>query len=411
MRHHAHSILPRPTPALLASILTLVGATALTARDACAQLAVHPSLDHSIAPNMQKIALGQWGEDVVRNTFRARGFEVVNGTVGPHGLDQIAFRRGELGELLEVYAVEVKTRTAAGDLGLPGDSRHGLQLTEQKLAADLELAATNHADPKVRGLVREIQELGARNPAAVKVERHVLTVNDGRYRIYQGPTTTRTVGRPVADGSLDKLFARLGKSNDPATAASARLNRAFLEARRTAVIPAPSALAQAIDSGGAARTATSLRTPPGRASVDAAKAVARLRQAPSGFRVLAPGSGAALNSVTAGLATAGIVAGMAAYDWCQGSINDHRLYEELVRAGGDGAVVGLTTGALLLLTPGAPGVVVIAVVAAVGFVADAAFDWAFERENEHHIEHELRTRYGFIPESDDDLVRRPIPRI
>ena len=82
-----------------------------------------------------------------------------------------------------------------------------------------------------------------------------------------------------------------------------------------------------------------------------------------------------------------------------------------MRAGGDGAVVGLTTGALLLLTPGAPGVVVIAVVAAVGFVADAAFDWAFERENEHHIEHELRTRYGFIPESDDDLVRRPIPRI
>lgn len=341
---------------------------------ALAQVPVHPALDPSIVPNMQRIALGDWGESVVATQFRARGLEVVDFTVGPHGLDQVAFKRDASGSLVDVRAVEVKTRTAAGDAGVPGTSRNGIQLTAEKLEADLRLAASRHPDPKVRDLAEEILALRSRQPAAVRVERHVLTVKDGRYTVYEGATRARPVGRPVADGSIERIFSRLGQSSNPETAAAARLNLAYLRNQQAA-------RSIAAESTAATR---GLRT---------------ANFAP--MRMVTPTSGSALSAVTAGTATFVAVAGIAAYDWYQGTISDARLHEEILRAGGDGITVALATGTVLILSPAAPGVVLAAVAVGVALATDAAFDWAMERENEHLIDRELLIRYGSVPDIAD----------
>lgn len=351
---------------------------------AAAQMAVHPNLDPSIAQNLRKIKLGDWGESVVENMLRERGFEVVDPMIGGQGLDRIAYKRGADGQLIDVRAIEVKARTDAGNPGLPGNSLDGKQLTDTKLRADLSRAASQHADPKVRGLAGEVERLYRANPDAVRVERHVLTVKDGRYTVYDGASTARPVGRPPADGSLENVFSRLSQSPNRQTAAAARMNRAYLASQRTAL------------------EATGEEVAVARA------AVARAASKPTGLAgTVSPLGGAVTGAVTAGAATSAVVAGVAMYDWYQGEISDDRLYEELIRAGGDGIAVSLATGAVLLMTPAAPGVVLIAVAGGAAIAADLAFDWAMERENEHLVERELRIRYGFVPKPEDADRRTP----
>lgn len=372
---------PRPFIAVLAAL-----AAALSPCTARAQMAVHPALDPTVTANMAKVALGAWGESVVENALKARGFETLDPKLGPHLLDLVAFKRDAAGRLIDVRFAEVKARTAAGDLGLPGNSMNGVQLTEQKLAADLGKAASSHPDPRMRGLLREIEEFRRTNPSACKAERHVLTVKDGRYTIYEGPTTARPVGRPAFDGSLDGMLERLGKSSNRQTAAAARLNRTYLQAQRAAATTAGEATEGVAAVAATSTTRGIVPMPPASAYVTAAS-----------------------SAVAAGLMTSGIIAGMATYDWYQGEISDARLHEELIRAGGDGIAVSVATGALLLLTPAAPGVVVIAVTTAVAVAADTAFDWAMERENEHLVAREHMIRYGFVPDPEDADRSRPWP--
>lgn len=113
--------------------------------------------------------------------------------------------------------------------------------------------------------------------------------------------------------------------------------------------------------------------------------------------------------MAAGLVTSGLIAGMATYDWYQGEISDARLREELLRAGGSGIAVSIATGAILMLTPAAPGIVVIAVTTGVAIAADVAFDWAMERENEHLVAHEHMIRYGIVPNPGDADRSQPWP--
>jgi hypothetical protein len=369
---------------LLAAIAALL--TSLWPSTAPAQMAVHPALDPSVTPSMTRMALGDWGESVVEHAFKARGFETLDPKVGPHGLDRVVFTRDGAGRLADVRAIEVKARTAAGDLGLPGDSRNGVQLTNEKIASDLGKAASNHPDPKVRALLTEIEEFKRANPSGIKAERHVLTVKDGRYTVYEGPSTARPVGRPAFDGSLDKLLGRLGESPNRQTAAAARLNRAYLQTQRAATTVASDTVGSASASmvGGAARS---------------------VRPLPS----VGPYATAFSGAMAAGLVTSGLIAGMATYDWYRGEISDARLHEELLHAGGTGIAVTVATGAILMLTPAAPGVVLIAVTTAVAIAADMAFEWAMERENEHLVEREHMIRYGFVPDPADADRSKPWP--
>ena len=133
------------------------------ASSALAQLAMPPALDPTITANFQKIALGDWGESAVAHLFRERGFEFIDMNVNSQGLDGLAFKRDASGALTDVRAVEVKARSAAGDLGLPGNTNNGRQLTSEKLMADLKRAATEHPRPEVRKVAQEALELHTRN--------------------------------------------------------------------------------------------------------------------------------------------------------------------------------------------------------------------------------------------------------
>jgi len=427
MRHHIHH---NPIVSIALLMLALSCLTGFP-RTATAQLAVHPALDPAATPNMQRILLGDWGESVTTELLRARGYEVVDPTIGRHGLDRIAIKRDALGSIDDVRFIEVKARTAAGDLGRVGTSSNGDQLTPEKVIADLMKPARDHSDPRVKDLAREVLERYKSDPASVRVERHVLTVQDGRYTVYEGPTSSRPAGRPLADGSLDKVLDRLGKSSDPDIAARARINRAYLRAQqacvadtvpltasgtRTAAPAAARAVAAEAGEAAAARTATAAESrfipvvmekggimrSAGSTGAGATRSAAQAVASP-----LSAAAGAAL----AGVATSGVIAGMAGYDWYQGTISDARLHEELVRAGGAGLAVGLATGAVMLLTPAAPGVVLIAVGAAAALAAEVAFDWAMERENEHLAAGEYVIRYGYEPAFGDDIGWSPQPSI
>ena len=98
---------------------------------------------------------------------------------------------------------------------------------------------------------------------------------------------------------------------------------------------------------------------------------------------------------------------MATYDWNQGEIRYARLHEELLRAGGSSIAVSIATDAILMLTPAAPGIVVIAVTRGVVIAADMAYDWGLERENEHLVAREDMIRYGFVPNPEDADRRQP----
>lgn len=391
MKHHVHHSLIVRFANLVFAIIAPMGAHQM----ALAQLAHHPALDPTTTSNMQKILLGDWGESATTELLKVRGYEVIDPTVGPHGLDRIAIKRDASGNILETCFIEVKTRTAAGDLGLPGMSKNGPQLTQEKIIADLTNTVTNHRDPKVRSLVKTTLERYQADPTSVRVERHVITVEDGRYTIYDGPTTTRPAGRPLANGSLDNVFERLGKSSNPEVAASARLNRAYLQTQQASLTKARPVTLTARGAPTVTRTA---------AADMAATGDGKLMQFAfkNGVIMTRPLTAVA-NAAVAGFATSAVVAGIAGYDWYQGSISDERLHEELIRAGGDGVAVFLATGAVLLLTPAAPGIVIIAVGAGVAIMADVAFDWAMERENEHLIANEYIIRYGFNPSTSDDI--------
>ncbi len=366
-----HTIINRAfRTTVLSMLLALAGPACLLypAQSAVAQLAMHPAVDPRLPANRFPTDLGNWGESLVQELLEARGYKVLAPKVGSNGADFIAYKPGANGELGEVIVGEVKTRSAAGDLGKPGMTRHGQQLEPTKVIADLERAAMHAEDPQTRTLCKKVLERYKANPASVRLERHVLTLDDARYTVYSGPTNTRVVGRPVANGSLDKVLERLEQSSDPRTAKVARDNLRFLRenrAMKAAIRPAPS----------------TVRTIPHGSIQHRAALIAR------------PASVAA-SAFTAGALTSATVAGFATYQWSQGQISDARLHEELLRAGGDGIAVTLTTGAVLLLAPAAPGVVAIAVGAATVVAADAAFDWAMERENEYAIAREIELIHG-----------------
>lgn len=160
-----------------------------------AQLVALPQLDTTIAPNMQNIARGDFGEALVKTDLRSRGFEVFDTRLGSQGIDFVAVKRDSTGAIIDTRVGEVKYRTAAGDLGRPGNSKLGLQLSDEKLLADLERTAASHPDPATRAVTRESAALRRSNPGLVKAHRYVINMGDARYKVFEGPTNARPVGR------------------------------------------------------------------------------------------------------------------------------------------------------------------------------------------------------------------------
>lgn len=381
------------------------------ATSALAQLAMPPALDPTITANFQKIALGDWGESAVAHLFRERGFEFIDMNVNSQGLDGLAFKRDASGALTDVRAVEVKARSAAGDLGLPGNTNNGRQLTSEKLMADLKRAATEHPRPEVRKVAQEALELHTRNTANIKVERHVLTLKDGKYTVYEGATNSRPAGRPVANGSLDKIFSTLSKSSDDGVAASARTNLDYLRSSRASVSKTVASTtiqtqeAVAVTRSASASAARTTSTTLSSQGTRAAGVIYRKpwfplpRRFPTPWFLMPPSIGTGIAGAAGGAATAGVLstavmASVSTYSWANSDISDARFQEDLTRACDVGAATGLVTGGILLFTPAAPVVVLVAAGAATASTAEIALDWAMERENEHLIAGEIQFAYG-----------------
>ena len=381
------------------------------ASSALAQLAMPPALDPTITANFQKIALGDWGESAVAHLFRERGFEFIDMNVNSQGLDGLAFKRDASGALTDVRAVEVKARSAAGDLGLPGNTNNGRQLTSEKLMADLKRAATEHPRPEVRKVAQEALELHTRNTANIKVERHVLTLKDGKYTVYEGATNSRPAGRPVANGSLDKIFSTLSKSSDDGVAASARTNLDYLRSSRASVsktVASTTIHTQEAVAVTRSASASAARTTSTTLSSQGTRAAGFIYRKPwfplppwfpTTMYLMPPSIGTGIAGAAGGAATAGVLstavmASVSTYSWANGDISDARFQEDLTRACGVGAATGLVTGGILLFTPAAPVVVLLAVGAATASTAEIALDWAMERENEHLIAGEIPLAYG-----------------
>ena len=381
------------------------------ASSALAQLAMPPALDPTITANFQKIALGDWGESAVAHLFRERGFEFIDMNVNSQGLDGLAFKRDASGALTDVRAVEVKARSAAGDLGLPGNTNNGRQLTSEKLMADLKRAATEHPRPEVRKVAQEALELHTRNTANIKVERHVLTLKDGKYTVYEGATNSRPAGRPVANGSLDKIFSTLSKSSDDGVAASARTNLDYLRSSRASVSKTVASTtihtqeAVAVTRSASASAARTTSTTLSSQGTRAAGFIYRKpwfplpRRFPTPWYLMPPSIGTGIARAAGGAATAGVLstvvmASVPIYSLLNGDISDARFQEDLMRAGGVGAATSLVTGGILLFTPAAPVVVLVAAGAAIAVPVEIALDWAMERENEHLIAGQIQLAYG-----------------
>jgi len=357
-------------PPARALLLLLTGTLLLLmlAGRASAQLPMHPEVRPTLPASRFNTDLGNWGEAAVNELLKSRGYEVTVPKVGSNGPDFIATKRDASGMITDAIVGEVKTRTAEGDVGAPSLTKKGLQLSPEKVMQDLERASKHAKDPAVRKLCDELLAKYKANPASLRCERHVLTLDDGKYRIYKATSNTRVNGRPVANGSLDEIFERLSKSSNPEIAKPARENLRYLRKQRALVRqgrPVAAAVRQ-IPKGALASEAGLIVQPP--------------RVAGTAFH--------------AGALTAATIAGFAAYEWTQGQISDARFHEELIRAGADGLAVYLTTGAVLLFTPGAPGVVLFAVGAATVYAVDTALDWMWQRENEHAIARQVELVHG-----------------
>ena len=357
--HNPASLTPSRTLAWLCAVSLAVF---LEVKPVSGQLALPPALDPAARSVPPTHALGDWGESVVREYFKARGFETYVPQVGRNGLDLLVVKRAPNGEIVDARVVEVKTRTAAGDLGAPGTSKNGEQLSPSKVSADLDNAARNHPDPKTRQVAREVSDYAKRNPGGIKAERHVITLKDGKYTVYEGPTANRSIGRPVADASLEKTLERLAKSPDPATAKTAQENLKYLREQRATAARTP------------IRTAPRTLTTPVRAGVQRVVAgEAGVICTPIPPRTPFPtGTGALAGAFGAGAITGGVEAAFILVAYNNGEITAEECSWELCGAVFKAGAVTAATAAAI--AAGAPFIIV----AAGGMVVYVAADYLWD---------------------------------
>jgi hypothetical protein len=153
--------------------------------------------------------LGKFGESVVREQLRARGFEVFDLNVNSHGIDALALKRLPGGQL-DVRVVEVKTVTEGAEFRL-GETRSGQQLSESWIADRLRQAADKHPDARTRQVAGELLERYRAHPEQFKAELHGLSLREDAYRVLQADGRTRVVGRPADEGRITRLLQRLGE--------------------------------------------------------------------------------------------------------------------------------------------------------------------------------------------------------
>lgn len=180
---------------------------------------VTPPVNHPVTlptgprtPYVWRRQSGAWGESLVEQSLRLRGYEVLEVKSGSnHGIDRIAFKRDPTGALSDVRLIEVKTHR--GRRPVLSRTRAGRQMSRRWLAAKLKAMRVG-GDPIARNLALEINRFRRQSGISPEMlgELHEINTRTGRY-IRRNPVTLAQLSSQSIERQLKQLTTRLPSSS------------------------------------------------------------------------------------------------------------------------------------------------------------------------------------------------------
>lgn len=195
-------------------VFFLCAAFALVPANAVGQIAavIASPVDHPVSirpatltPHLWKNTSGAWGETLIDQTYKLRGYDEVLEIKSPggQGIDRLALKYDSAGNLVDVRFGEAKTHF--GGKAKLSNTKLGLQLS-RKWLADKITAMRNSADPRTRTLALDISRF--RKERGVPIESlgefHDVGTRSGRY-IRRNPIS----GAELSNDSIEHLLKRL----------------------------------------------------------------------------------------------------------------------------------------------------------------------------------------------------------
>ncbi len=157
--------------------------------------------------------LGDWGESLAEHTLRLQGYDVHQVKLpGNQGIDRIAIKRYETGEVFDLRIVEVKAHR--GTKAKLDDTKSGPQLSEGWTRDRLE-AMKNSKDPAIQKLGREAEAFGQKKglQLAKLGEVHDINTRTGTYIRRDARL------KELSSDSIERHLKRLQKRGSPQTRA------------------------------------------------------------------------------------------------------------------------------------------------------------------------------------------------
>lgn len=342
--------------------------------------------------------LGDFGESFVDAVFRARGFHVVDGNLGGHGIDRIAVKYGPNSQIVEVRFIEVKTRQGLPQFQL-NLTEDGYQLSEKWIKSRLNRLARQHPDPSLRSLCKKLIEIVETSPSRVHSELHGLSLPADEYSVFRvdkagrlikdksGQVLKKSEGRIT---SLLKMLSKRGTTPEIRQTAT-RILADYDQIAAARAYPTDLTLDKVVTEGvQKVRPRTKLTT-----NRPTTTTTVIVEDAPSAQcwllrTVKQPG-------VAAGGITFVIDEGFTAWKYYKGTLNKADFQQQTVQNTVKAASVGMAIQLVYFLAPTPHGLVVIGVgivAYAVSEQAIAAYDKTFTPQSPRAVE-----LHGMIPSS------------
>jgi hypothetical protein len=156
--------------------------------------------------NVWRSQTGAWGENLVEESLRLRGFDEILTIKTPHntGIDRIAIKRNASGQIMDVLFVEVKT-TRSDKLRLGVTKQSGRQMSRKWLADRLR-AAYRSGDVTLKRLAQDIRRFARTSGRPLESLGEIHHVN----------TASGVIRRVAADGrtelssqSIERLLSQI----------------------------------------------------------------------------------------------------------------------------------------------------------------------------------------------------------
>ncbi len=163
----------------------------------------------TLTPHVWKNASGAWGETLINQMYKLRGFDEVLEIKRPagQGIDQLALKYDSSGKLLDVRFGETKTHFG-GNAKL-SNTRLGRQLSRTWLADKLH-AMRNSGDPRLRNLALDISRFRKQRGVPIESlgEFHDLDTRTGRY-IQRNSISGTHLSNDSIERSLNRVQQRV----------------------------------------------------------------------------------------------------------------------------------------------------------------------------------------------------------